>query len=186
MNIAMRQVRDHQIEVLIQEGEDLPGILPSFGLELQLLEGLQGIPGFLCVPAIADEVPDAFQKGPQLPHLWVGFHDLDQRLLLLRAHALVGLEQPRALLPERLGQGLPLVSVPCRADPLAARFDLLAVSPDVAPQLLPDVLDDGEVVILDTGLRVNRLDRMSQGLAVIDRAGLESGVPAASTASGKA
>ena len=61
VNIPMLQGRDHPLAGLLQAGEDLPGLLPSFGLERQRREGL---PGFLCVPAIAAEGPDALQNGP--------------------------------------------------------------------------------------------------------------------------
>jgi len=174
LDVLMLEISGHLLEVVLQEREDLLEVTFGHGLDLDLLEGFEGVVGLLLIAAVAEDIPDPFHEGAQLPYLGIGLHDLDQLLLLLGAHPLIGLKQQIALLPEGVGQCLQLISVPGGADLLASGLDLPAVGQGILPQLLPDILEDMEVVILDEGLRVDGLDGILEGLVVIDIEGLNS------------
>src|SRR5713101_7832400 len=129
-----RILRNHLLEVILQEGEDLLDGAVGLGFDLHPLQGLQGLAGVLGVPAVAEDMPDAMQKSPQFPYLGIGLHDLHQLLLLLWAHPLVGREEEVALLPQGLRQHCQLLPVPRRLDLLAACLDLAPVNQGVPPE----------------------------------------------------
>jgi hypothetical protein len=138
------------------------------GLELE-----EGSTSFLFIVTVLEEVPDPTEKRAQAANLWVCLDDLSPLLPLLVGHALFGLEQDIAVLPEALGQGLELV--PRRTRLLTA--DLVQTAPlhRPLPQRAPGVLQDVEGVILEGNRWAeDRADGVVVGLAAVDASSHET------------
>src|SRR5712691_5620567 len=64
LDILMCEVRDHLLEVILQEGKDLLDRALSLWFDLNFLQRFQRLAGVLGVPAVAEDMPDTMQEHP--------------------------------------------------------------------------------------------------------------------------
>src|SRR5439155_17311606 len=88
-------------------------------------------------------------------------------LLFLRRYIGWLLEEAPTQRPQRLGQFYACLIVLC----LPSRLDLLAVGEQCFFEVPPDILDRMEMVGLQSGLRIDRFDRLGETLRVIGKRG---------------
>src|SRR5919204_2905748 len=169
------QIGCHPREVLFEEADDLLEGLGVYPVHGHLLQCRERCAGLLLIRAVLEDAPHAAKERAETADLLARLDDTAQLLFLLLAHALFGLEQDVAIVPEALGQSRQFLLIPRRAGLLASSLMLPAALDCPSPELAPGVLHEMEIVILDDHrCPEDRANGVVVGLAAIDIESIES------------